>query len=115
MRKQSSTNLENEIAINQGCGMAYTLKAIGGRWKPSILWQLVSGTLRYSQLKAVLPNISERILALQLRELERDGLIARNVYAAVPPKVEYSLSPLGQTLKPVLQVLSNWGDAHRPL
>lgn len=95
--------------------MAYTLKAIGGRWKPSILWQLVSGTLRYSQLKAVLPNISERILALQLRELERDGLIARNVYAAVPPKVEYSLSPLGQTLKPVLQVLSNWGDAHRPL
>lgn len=113
MRKESSKNLENEIALNQGCGMAYTLNVIGGRWKPSILWRLVAGTLRYSQLKASMPNISERILVLQLRELESDGLIERIVYREVPPKVEYCLTPLGQSLKPVLQTLSDWGDEHR--
>jgi DNA-binding HxlR family transcriptional regulator len=113
MRKESSKNLENEIAIMQGCGMAYTLNLIGGRWKPSILWRLVGGTFRYSQLRASLPSISERILVLQLRELESDGLIERIVYREVPPRVEYSLTPLGQSLKPVLQSLSDWGDEHR--
>lgn len=114
MRKQASTNLENENALIQGCGMAYTLNMIGGRWKPSILWRLVPGTLRYSQLRAILPNISERILVLQLRELEKDGLIERIVYREVPPKVEYALTELGHSMKPVLQILSDWGEEHRP-
>lgn len=114
MRKQSSKNLENENAINLGCGMAYTLNLIGGRWKPSILWRLAFGTLRYSQLKNSLLNISERILVLQLRELEKDGLIERTVYREVPPKVEYTLTALGESLKPVLQILSDWGEDHRP-
>ena len=113
MRKESSKNLENENLITMGCGMAYTLNLIGGRWKPSILWKLTTGTLRYSQLKNSLTNISERILVLQLRELEKDGLIERIVYREVPPKVEYTLTSLGESLKPVLQVLSDWGENHR--
>eukprot|EP01133_Synstelium_polycarpum_P011871 gene11871-13835_t len=113
MRKLTSRNLENEMAINAGCGMAHTLNLIGGRWKPSILWRLVKETLRYSELKALLPAISERILVLQLRELEKDGLIFRKVYPEVPPKVEYSLTALGESLKTVLQVLAEWGDEHR--
>lgn len=114
MRKEGSTNLENESWLIQGCGMAYTLNLIGGRWKPSILWRLVQGTLRYSQLRVALPNISERILILQLRELEKDGLVERIVYREVPPKVEYALTELGRSMKPVLQILSDWGEEHRP-
>lgn len=114
MRKQASTNLENEIQINGSCGMAYTLDLIGGRWKPSLLWQLVGGTMRYSQLKRAMPNVSERILVLQLRELERDGLICREVYREVPPRVEYSLTSLGKSLEPLLLLLSEWGDTNRP-
>lgn len=115
MRKETSKNLENENLIMMGCGMAYTLNLIGGRWKPSILWNLTSGTLRYSQLKNSLINISERILVLQLRELEKDGLIERIVYREVPPKVEYTLTPLGESLRPVLQILSDWGENNRPV
>lgn len=114
MRKITSKNLENEILINASCGMAYTLDLIGGRWKPSILWRLLPGQLRYSQLKKSLPTISERILVLQLRELENDGLISRLIYPEVPPKVEYTLTSLGLSLKPLLQQLSDWGDANRP-
>ena len=71
MRKQSSTNLENELLINGNCDMAYTLDLIGGRWKPSILWRLVSGPMRYSDLRRSLPAVSERILILQLRTAAR--------------------------------------------
>jgi DNA-binding HxlR family transcriptional regulator len=113
MRKESSKNLENELAINADCGMSYTLGLIGGRWKPSILWRLARGTHRYSELRTTLPGISERILVLQLRELEKDGLIKRVIYREVPPKVEYSLTAHGQSLKPLLQQLSDWGDEHR--
>src|SRR5579859_6296191 len=98
MRKENSTNLENQQAINASCGMAYTLDLIGGRWKPSILWRLLSGGLRYSQLRRSMPNISERILVLQLRELEQHGLISRRIYTEVPPKVEYQLTDLGASL-----------------
>ena len=114
MRKQNSTNLENETLINASCGMAYTITLIGGRWKLSILGRLVAGTLRYNQIKKTLPAISERILILQLRELETDGLITRVIYPEVPPKVEYMLTPLGLSLKPVLKLLSQWGEANRP-
>ncbi|MEZ2337282.1 winged helix-turn-helix transcriptional regulator [Mucilaginibacter sp. RCC_168] len=115
MRKETSTNLENEKLILAGCGTSYTLDLIGGRWKPQILWRLLlQGCMRYSQLKNSLPNVSERILILQLRELEQDKLISRQVYPEVPPKVEYRLTELGQSLKSVLYCLSEWGDANRP-
>nr|WP_068887429.1 helix-turn-helix domain-containing protein [Pedobacter panaciterrae] len=116
MRKESSTNLENEVQINASCGMAYTLDLIGGRWKPTILWRLLDyGSLRYNKLRKSMPNVSERILILQLRELENDGLISRKIYPEVPPRVEYKLTELGWKLEPVLRLLSDWGDANRPI
>ncbi len=114
MRKESSKNRENELTIQAGCGMAFTLALIGGRWKPSLLWQLTTGPLRYNQLKKSLPSVSERVLVLQLREMEQDGLINRIIYAEVPPRVEYSLTDLGASLEPLLQSLSHWGELNRP-
>ncbi|GGM93542.1 hypothetical protein GCM10010967_28380 [Dyadobacter beijingensis] len=114
MRKQSSTNLENEMLINGNCDMAYTLDLIGGRWKPSILWRLAYGALRYSDLRRSLPAVSERILILQLREMEADGLISRKVYPEVPPRVEYQLTEVGRSLEPVINVLTAWGSENRP-
>jgi DNA-binding HxlR family transcriptional regulator len=115
MRKLSSKNHENELVINANCGMAYTLNLIGGRWKPSILYQLLlRGGMRYSEIKKSLSNISERILSLQLKELERDGLISKTIFAEVPSKVEYQLTSKGFSMKPLLQVLSDWGDSNRP-
>lgn len=114
MRKESSKNLENEILINNSCGMAYTLNVIGGRWKPAILYNLLPGPVRYNQLRKQLPLISERILVLQLREMEKDGLIERAIFPQVPPKVEYYLTDLGKSLQPLLNALSEWGNANRP-
>lgn len=114
MRKESSTNTLNRHKITSSSGMAYTLDVIGGRWKPTILWSLLNGKLRYSELKKTIPDVSERILVLQLRELEKDGLINRLVYAEVPPRVEYELTKDGASLKPMLQIISEWGDVHRP-
>lgn len=113
MRKENSTNAQNEHAILSTCGMAYTLNVIGGRWKPAILCRLRSGTMRYGELKKDIEGISERMLVAQLRELEMDGIVERIVYAEVPPRVEYRLSKLGNTLTPVLAAMSNWGDMHR--
>jgi DNA-binding HxlR family transcriptional regulator len=113
MRKATSTNALNEQQINSHCGMAYTLKTLGGRWKPAILCRLLSGTRRYGELRKSIEGISERMLVAQLRELEQDGIIERLVYAEVPPRVEYQLSAVGETLKPILKAMSDWGDRHR--
>lgn len=114
MGKLSSTDTLSRHKTRENCGMAYTLDLIGGRWKPTILWTLLDGKLRYSELKKHIPDVSERILILQLRELERDGLIKRKVYAEVPPRVEYELTNNGQSMKRMLQVISEWGNMHRP-
>ncbi|HLS95798.1 MAG TPA: helix-turn-helix domain-containing protein [Sphingobacterium sp.] len=114
MRKELSTNYANEKRILAGCGMAYALSVIGGRWKPSILWQLLQvGKMRYSELRKALPGISERMLVAQLRELEKDQLVHRIVHPEVPPRVEYELTPLGHSMQPMLQSMSDWGDLHR--
>lgn len=113
MRKLSSTNALNEQEINKNCGMAYTLTVLGGRWKPNLIWMLLQGRMRYSEFKKAIPNISERMLVAQLRELERDQLISRIVYPEVPPRVEYELTPLGLSMKPMLESISEWGDLHR--
>jgi len=85
---------------------------IGGRWKVSILWLLMSGTKRYSEIRKFRKEMTEKMLTQQLRELQKDNLINRKVYAVVPPKVEYSLTPLGKSLKPILKVLDDWGVKH---
>lgn len=109
MRKQSSTNTRNKTAIDAHCGMAHTLSLIGGRWKPGILMRLLGGRLRYNELRKALVGISERMLVLQLRELEKDGLITRILYAEVPPRVEYELTADGHSMQKLLESLSDWG------
>lgn len=88
------------------------MKVIGGRWKLMILRELSTGASRFSELRRGLKGISEKMLAQHLRELERDGVINRKIYAEVPPKVEYSLTPSGKTLKPIIEAMHEWGVAH---
>jgi DNA-binding HxlR family transcriptional regulator len=95
-----------------GCAIEAVLSLIDGKWKGVILHQLTAGTLRFNELHRLVPRISARILTSQLRELERDGLLARKVYAQMPPKVEYSLTRRGQSLRSVLETLRLWGDAN---
>jgi DNA-binding HxlR family transcriptional regulator len=89
-----------------------TLKVLGGKWKILILWHLKDETRRFSQLKRLIPEITEKMLSQQLRELEKDGLIARTVYSDIPPKVEYSFTDYGRSIMPALNILCTWGKAH---
>jgi DNA-binding HxlR family transcriptional regulator len=90
-----------------------TLKVIGGKWKPMILCYLTEGTHRFGELKREMPGITQKMLTQQLRELEEDAIIERKVYVQVPPKVEYSLSEYGLTVKELLNVMSEWGEKHQ--
>jgi DNA-binding HxlR family transcriptional regulator len=94
------------------CSVEATLDVIGGRWKGVILFHLLAGTRRFNELHRFLPEVTHRMLVLQLRELEADGVIHREVYAQVPPKVEYSLTPFGKSLEPILFLMREWGDTY---
>ncbi len=98
--------------VKFGCAVEAALEVIGGKWKAAILFRLLDGKKRFSELKRFFPSLTQRILTQQLRELERDGVIERKVYAVVPPKVEYSLTEFGRTLETVLRLLSAWGKDH---
>ncbi|MGF1520903.1 MAG: winged helix-turn-helix transcriptional regulator [Leptolyngbyaceae cyanobacterium] len=89
-----------------------TLKVLGGKWKILILWHLKDEARRFNALKRLIPEVSEKVLSQQLRELEKDDLVSRTVYSKVPPHVEYAFTEYGRTLEPVLQELCNWGEAH---
>lgn len=95
-----------------GCSVEAAIALIDGKWKSVILFHLMSGTLRFNALRRLIPGVTQRMLTNQLRELEEDGLIIRKVYAVVPPKVEYSLSSLGESMTPILTALKVWGDAN---
>jgi len=96
-----------------GCSVEAAIGLIDGKWKSVILFHLMKdGTLRFNQIQKHLRNVTPRMLTNQLRELEEDGLVKRKVYPQVPPKVEYSLSPLGETMKPILLALHAWGEAN---
>jgi len=97
----------------QPCGVQTTLSVIEGHWKLPILFRLLDGTQRFGELRRFLPAATQRMLTLHLRELERDGLIHREVYREVPPKVEYSLTEMGRSLEPLLRFMSQWGHANR--
>lgn len=94
------------------CAVETTLKVIGGRWKVLIIRELFTGIKRFNQLSRSLPGITQKMLTQQLREMEQDGIIHRQVYPQVPPKVEYSLTPLGESLNPVLEAMHKWGLQH---
>lgn len=94
------------------CGVEATLEILGGKWKGVILYQLRDELKRFNQLHRLLPNITQRMLTRQLRELEHDGLVNRKVYAQVPPKVEYSLTDNGKSLIPIIMLLKEWGDSN---
>ena len=104
---------DTRFNCNPGCPVEATVNLLDGKWKSMILWHLFSdGILRFNEIKKRIPNVTQRMLTNQLRELEEDGLIIRTVYAQVPPKVEYQLSELGKSLQPVLMTLKEWGDQH---
>ena len=96
------------------CPATWTVKVIGGRWKMIILFYLNQGTQRYSDLQRCLPEVTPKMLTHQLRELEEDGIVHREIYRQVPPRVEYSLTPLGESLWPILHMINEWGRENGP-
>lgn len=112
-RKTASTNNINREKLIDFCGMMYAVDLLSGRWKLIILYKLGKGTLRFTELKKIIPGITDRMLTLHLKELERDGLVERTAYAEVPPRVDYRLSTSAAALIPVWQQLEHWGLAHK--
>lgn len=103
-------NMKNK---EYSCTFEIAIDLIGGKWKPIIIWHLgTKGTKRFSELKRLLPKITQKMLTQQLRELESDNLIIRKVYPEVPPKVEYSLTDMGETLIPILRMMCKWGEEY---
>jgi len=94
------------------CSVRAALSVIGGKWKPVIARYLMLETKRFGELRKSMPDVTQKMLTQQLRELERDGVIQRKIYQEVPPKVEYSLTPYGDTLRPILRELCKWGEKH---
>lgn len=95
------------------CPVETTLTLIGDKWKVLILRDLMPGTKRFGELKKSIGNVSQKVLTAQLRDMEANGLIHREVYAEVPPRVEYSLTELGQSLRPILDAMSSWGEDYK--
>lgn len=113
--KETSTSFSNKTALADECPEVYTANMLGGQWALVICSWLLSGKLRFGELRRLLPNITERMLTLQLRRLEANHIVKRTVYAEVPPRVEYELTPIGYELKPVIKALENWGEKHKNL
>lgn len=109
MRKVNSTNHINEKAITTNCPITSTVIAIGGRWKIIILWQLKAGALRYSEARKAIPNISEKMLTQQLKELVESGWVSKKDYNEIPPRTEYSLTKTGKSFIPILESIYTWG------
>lgn len=95
------------------CPVETTLMLIGDKWKVLILRDLMSGTKRFGELKKSIGTVSQKVLTAQLRNMEENGLVTRKVYAEVPPRVEYSLTALGQSLKPILDSMQAWGEEYK--
>ena len=94
------------------CPVERTLEVIGGRWKVLILRELFQGVKRFNELQRAVNGITQKMLTQQLREMESDGIVHREIYLQVPPKVEYSLTPLGESLKPIIDTMHEWGIKH---
>lgn len=99
----------NSDCVNNPCPVETTLNIISGKWKGIILYRLLSGKKRFNELNKLIPTVTHRTLTLQLRELERDKVVKRTVYAEVPPRVEYELTALGLSMSPIIQSIYDWG------
>lgn len=95
-----------------GCAVEAALEIIGGKWKGVLLFHLLGGRLRFTEIKRKVGSVSQRTLTRQLRELEADGIVTRTVHAVVPPRVDYELTPKGRALAPILTALREWGSRH---
>jgi DNA-binding HxlR family transcriptional regulator len=107
--KESSTIQENKRFALTECPVTYAMERIGGYWKPIILYHLLSGSKRYSELRKLIPAITEKMLIQHLKQLEADNLLIREAKPVVPPYVTYHLTPSGQALGPVLYAMASWG------
>ena len=106
--------IENDEDLKvEKCPVETALDVLAGKWKILILWYLKSETKRFNELQKLLPRTTQKMLIQKLRELEEDGIIHREVYPVVPPKVEYSLTKYGETLKPIIKQLYLWGEIHK--
>lgn len=108
--------LENVMKVGKTqdrvCPIEETVKIFGGKWKASILFHLAEGQCRFNELRRRIPAITQRMLTQQLRELERDGLVTREQFNEIPPRVEYSLTEISQSLEPIFQAIEKWGQFH---
>lgn len=104
--------IAEKSSTDYGCSVEAALDVIGGKWKGVVLFHLLDKTLRFGELQRSMPNVTRRMLTLSLRELEAAGLVHREVYKQVPPKVEYSLTEYGQTISPLIRSLRAWGDEY---
>ncbi|MDR3600334.1 MAG: helix-turn-helix domain-containing protein [Desulfosporosinus sp.] len=95
------------------CPVATTVQLIGSKWKLLIMRNLLAGTQRFGELKKSIPGISQKVLTDSLRSMEEDGIITRKVYAEVPPRVEYSLNELGESMRPIISAMEQWGTAYK--
>ncbi len=111
--KETSTNQDNRKNVLTQCPVTYTLEKIGGRWKPIIIYNLMSGTKRYSELKKLIPAITEKMLIQHLKQLEADNLVIRKALSVIPPFVEYSLTDAGKELRVVLEAMVGWANKNR--
>ncbi|MBY4677448.1 winged helix-turn-helix transcriptional regulator [Marinobacterium arenosum] len=97
---------------NHGCPVEAALEVIGGKWRGAILYHLLQEVMRFNEIRRLMPDITQRMLTMQLRELEAHGLVLRTVYPEVPPRVEYAITDYGKTLAPVISSLHSWGRMH---
>ena len=113
--KVTSTNFENKKALAEECPEAYAASIIGGQWSLVICSWLLQGKMRFGELKKSIPNVTERMLTLQLRKLEMENILKRTIYAEVPPRVEYELTEIGYELRPIIKQMEAWGKRHKDL
>jgi DNA-binding HxlR family transcriptional regulator len=95
------------------CGMSLAIDVVGGKWKLHLMWALSASPQRFGEIRRLLTGVSEKVLSENLRQLEASGVVHREIYPEIPPRVEYSLTPLGEELAVALRPLENWGDKHR--
>ncbi|GAA4271175.1 helix-turn-helix domain-containing protein [Aquimarina gracilis] len=113
--KEASTNNENRKYLEGKCPEVYASKIISGQWTLAICCYLIKGQLRFSEIKKSLPKITDRMLTLELRKLEKKGLVKRTIIAEVPAKVEYQLTSIGKELSSIINELGIWGEKHKKL